>query len=162
MEQTSVSAIGEHFRRGRAWAATGKAAALFLLPLPLLVALVAALVAGDAGKAAFASGALACLWGGAVLVMKALVGEARYFLGERPDPPAVPLKLLSGLLTVGGASCAAIAAGHSALLALIFALLGGLGRLFVLPGPTLRTTSTGCSPTTSRRLRSASRAKRCS
>jgi hypothetical protein len=129
MEQTSVSAISEHLRRGRAWAATGKAAALFLLPLPLLVALLAALIAGDTGKAASASGALACLWGGAVLVMKALVAEARYFLGERPDPPAAPLKLLSGLLTVAGVSFAALAAGHALSLALIFALLGGLGHL---------------------------------
>ena len=139
MEQTSVSALSEHLRRGRAWAATGKAAALFLLPLPLLVALVAALIAGDAGKAASTSAALACLWGGAALVMKALVAEARYFLGDRPDPPAVPLKLLSGVLTVAGVSCAAIAAGHPLSLALIFALLGGLGHL-ALYGRDLRPT----------------------
>lgn len=111
------------------WAPTAKAAALFLLPFPLLVALVAALIAGDAQRAALTSGALACLWSAAALVLRALVCEARHFLGERPDPPAVPLKLLSALLTAVGVSFAALAAGHTVPLTLIFATLGGIGHV---------------------------------
>jgi 5-bromo-4-chloroindolyl phosphate hydrolysis protein len=87
------------------------------------------LIAGDADRAAFTSGALACLWTAAVLVMKALVAEARYVVGERPHPPAVPLKLLSAALTAGGASLAGMAGGHSVPSALILAALGAAGHL---------------------------------
>jgi hypothetical protein len=115
--------------RGRTWAAVAKATALFLLPLPLVLATVASLVAGDIGRLGLSSGALACLWGAGALSWRALVAEARYFLGERPDPPAVPLKLLSALLTAGGAALAALAGGHALASALVFALLGGVGYL---------------------------------
>jgi hypothetical protein len=128
MEQKSASATNDPYRRPRAWAATAKAAALFLLPLPLPLALVGALISGDAGRAAFTSGALACLWCAAVLAMRALVAEARYFLGERPDPPAVPLKLVSAVLTAVGVSFAAAAGGNALPLVLIFAALGGIGH----------------------------------
>src|SRR5262245_2268358 len=114
---------------GRAWAPTVKAAALFLLPLPLTLALVGALIAGDAGRAAFTSAGLLSLWAAAVLVTKSLVAEARYFLGARPDPPVVPLKLFSAALTAVGVSLAAAAAGHAVPSALVLAGLGGIGHL---------------------------------
>src|SRR5262245_20549195 len=123
-----ISDPKDPYRRIGAWAPTAKAAALFLLPLPLIVALLGALISGNAPRAAFTSGSLACLWGGALLVARALVAEARYFLGERPDPPAIPLKLLSAVLTAVGVSLAAAAAGHSLASIVIFAALGTIGH----------------------------------
>src|SRR5262249_33581318 len=75
-------------RRLRAWAPAGKAAALFLLPAPLIVALVANLVGGSVVRAALTAGALAAIWTAGVLALRALAAEARYLLGERLDPPA--------------------------------------------------------------------------
>jgi 5-bromo-4-chloroindolyl phosphate hydrolysis protein len=113
--------------RGRAWAAMAKATALFLLPLPLLLAAIASLVTGDLSRLGLASGGLACFWGAGMLSWRALRAEARYFLGERPDPPAVPLKLVSAVLTAVGAALAALAGGHAIASALVFALIGGAG-----------------------------------
>lgn len=115
--------------RGRTWAAVLKATALFLLPLPLLLAAIASLVAGDLGRLGLASCGLTCLWGAGALSWRALVTEARYFLGERSDPPAVPLKLMSAVLTATGAGFAALAGGHRLATALVFAALGGAGYL---------------------------------
>ncbi len=125
------------YRRVGAWAPTAKAAALFLLPLPLTVALIGSLIAGDAERAAFASGSLACLWLAAVLIVRALVAEARYFLGERSDPPKMPLKLFSAALTVAGVSFAALAAGHTLPAMAVFAALAGIGH-FAFYGRDLR------------------------
>ena len=57
-----------------------------------------------------------------------MAAEARYVLGERPDPPVVPLKLLSALLTGLGVALAALAGGHAVSGALVFAVLGTLGH----------------------------------
>jgi 5-bromo-4-chloroindolyl phosphate hydrolysis protein len=92
------------------------------------VALLGSLISGDAERAALTSGSLACLWIAAVLVVRALVAEARYFLGERPDPPAIPLKLLSAALTAAGVSLAAAAAGHTLATVFVFAALGTIGH----------------------------------
>jgi hypothetical protein len=115
-------------RWGQAWVPTAKAAALFLLPLPLLVGFVAALIAGDLARIWLTAGGLACLWSAALLAARALVAQAHYFLGERVDPPAVPMKLLSAVLTVSGVSLAAVAGGHDLPAALVFAALGGIGH----------------------------------
>lgn len=106
-----------------------KSAALFLLPLPLLVAVLAALIAGDLARLGFAGGALGCFWGAGVMAFRALAAEARYLLGERPDLPPIPLKLLSAMLTALGAALAAVAGGHTAASALVFAALAGLGHV---------------------------------
>lgn len=116
-------------RRLRAWAPAGKAVALLLLPAPLLVALVANLVGGSAVRTALTAGALAALWTAGALVMRALAAEARYLLGERLDPPAIPWKLLSAALTAAGVSLAAIAGGHTLPMAALFATLAVLGHL---------------------------------
>jgi hypothetical protein len=110
------------------WASIGKSAALFLLPLPLLAAVLAALIGGDLDRFAFAGGALASFWSAGAVAFRALAAEARYLLGERLDPPAVPLKLVSLLLTALGAALAATAGGHALASALVFAALGGLGH----------------------------------
>jgi hypothetical protein len=123
------AAADRTIRRLRAWAPTGKAAALFLLPLPLVIALVANLIGDNAARAASTAGALASLWTAGALATRALAGEARYLLGERLDPPAVPWKLLSAVLTAVGVSLAAAAGGHTWPMAAVFATLAVLGHL---------------------------------
>ena len=117
-----------HLSRARAWAPAVKTAALFLLPFPLGFAALAALITGDLTRLALVGGALSLLWTAGVLAFRALAAEARYFLGERPDPPAIPLKLLSALLTALGVTLAAVAGGHEVSGALVFAVLGALGH----------------------------------
>jgi 5-bromo-4-chloroindolyl phosphate hydrolysis protein len=50
-------------------------------------------------------------------------------LGQRPYPPAVPLKAVSGAMTTAGVACAALAGGHELLPALAVAVLGGVGHV---------------------------------
>jgi len=114
-------------RRGRAWIPVTKAAALFVLPLPLLIAFVMALIGGDVTRLAAISGALAAFLFAGVTTWRALVAEARYFLGERLDPPAVPMKAVSAVLTAAGAGLAAGAAGHGATAVLAYAALAAGG-----------------------------------
>jgi 5-bromo-4-chloroindolyl phosphate hydrolysis protein len=116
-------------QRGRAWTPIVKAAALVILPIPLLFASLGALIAGDLTRLALTGGALASLWGAAVLVGRALAAEAGYFLGERPDPPSVPLKLLSAVLTALGVSLAAIASGHTPAAVLVFSGIAAGGHV---------------------------------
>jgi hypothetical protein len=118
-------------RKARAWAPAVKTAALFLLPAPLVLAVVAALIAGELNRLTLASAALACLWGAGVLALQAVAGEARYFLGEQTDPPTIPFKLLSAGLTALGVALAAVAGGHAASGALVFAALGVVGHVAV-------------------------------
>lgn len=116
-------------RRGLAWAPATKAAVLLLLPLPLLLAAVIALANHEIGRFWLAGGALASLWGSGALVLRGLVSEARYLLGERPDPPAVPLKLLAAGLTTVGVTLGAFAGGHGMAGAIVLAGLGGIGHM---------------------------------
>src|SRR5690606_12501799 len=99
----------------------------FVLPLPLLLAWVVTLIAGDIGRFAAVSGALAAFFGAGVLTWRGLVAQARYYLGERLDPPAVPLKLVSSVLTGLGAALAAGAGGHGIVSMTLFALLAVAG-----------------------------------
>ena len=119
----------ELLRRWRAWMPTAKAAALFLLPIPLYLAFLAALVAGDVEEILLTAGGVGCFWTAGVLAARALAGEARYVLGERPDTPALPLKLLSAVLTSIGAFLAATVAGHGVELTTVFALLALSGHM---------------------------------
>jgi 5-bromo-4-chloroindolyl phosphate hydrolysis protein len=116
-------------RRGRAWAPVMKATALFVLPLPLLVAVFAGLVSGDVGRVVLTLGALGSTWTAAILSCRALVAEARYLLGERADLPRVPQKAVSLVLTSLGAALAASAAGHTVPAAGLFAALGAGGYI---------------------------------
>jgi hypothetical protein len=116
-------------RRGWVWAPVSKAFVLFLLPAPLCLAALVALVSGNVERLALTGGGLACFWGAGVLAWRALVAEARYFLGERLDPPAVPYKLVGALLTAFGAALAATAGGHGLASALVFAALAGFGSV---------------------------------
>ena len=116
-------------RRRFAWAALAKPAALFLLPLPLLIAVVAALVAGDPERLALTGGALTSFWSAGVLATRGLVEEVRYRLGQRLVPAAFPWKRLSALPTALGGGLAATSGGHDLAGALAFAVLAGLGHL---------------------------------
>jgi 5-bromo-4-chloroindolyl phosphate hydrolysis protein len=126
---TSPGREPDALERARVSLATAKSAALFLLPVPLAFALVGALIAGDAGRAAFSSGALACLWAAALLALRALVAEGQHYLGQRSDPPALPLKLFSAVLTTAGISLAAFASGQTLAVTLVLATLGAVGHL---------------------------------
>jgi 5-bromo-4-chloroindolyl phosphate hydrolysis protein len=119
--------MNDLLRKGRAWAPVLKAAALFVLPAPLMLAVIVALVTGNMAQLMTTSGALACLWTAGMLSWRALVAEARYFLGERGDPPQLPLKLLSTVLTAAGAGLTATAGGHGIVSAAVFGALAGLG-----------------------------------
>lgn len=121
--------LGGALRRGRAWAPVTKAAALFVLPAPLAVASLAALIEGDLGQLGLSGGALASLWSAGALAWRAAVAEARHLLGEQPDLPRVPLKLVSAVATAGGATLAALAGEHTTAAALVFGGLGAAGHL---------------------------------
>jgi 5-bromo-4-chloroindolyl phosphate hydrolysis protein len=119
--------MDELIRQGRAWVPVLKSAALFLLPFPLLIAFFAALIGGDIGRLAAISGAIVAFFGAGVLTWRGLVAEARYFLGQRLDPPTVPLKTVSAMLTAIGAGLAASAGGHGLASAGAFAVLAAVG-----------------------------------
>jgi 5-bromo-4-chloroindolyl phosphate hydrolysis protein len=115
--------------RLRARLTVATSAALFLLPLPLLIVIAGALIADNVERLALAAGALACFWTAGVLTWRGLAGEMRYVLGEQIDLDRIPRKFLGALLTAGGAGVAALTAGHSAVGAAAFAALGGAGHL---------------------------------
>lgn len=119
--------MNQLLRKGRAWAPVLKAAALFVLPLPLSIAVVLAAFAHDTSQLITTGGALASLWCAGALSWRALVAEARYFLGERTDPPALPLKAVSTALTALGVGLAATAGGHGLVGAAVFGALAGFG-----------------------------------
>ena len=121
--------MNDLLRRGRAWVPVLKSAVLFVLPLPLLLAWVVTLVSGDIGRFTAVNGALAAFFGAGVLAWRGLVAQARYYLGERLDPPAVPLKLVSAVLTGLGTALAAGAGGHGVASMTVFALLAVLGHV---------------------------------
>ena len=116
-------------KRGRAWAPVLKAAMLFVLPLPLGLAFIVALVTGEFVRFAAICGALAAFTVAGFLTWQALVAEARYFLGERLDLPVVPFRMVSTFLTVTGAVLAASAGGYGIVGMVVFAILAGAGYL---------------------------------
>ena len=116
-------------RKGRAWVPVLKSAVLFILPLPLLLAWVVTLASGDLGRFAAVSGALAAFFGAGVLAWRGLVAQARYYLGERLDPPTVPLKRVSAALTGLGVALAAAAGGHGVAGIVLFAVIAVIGHI---------------------------------
>jgi len=119
----------ELVRRWRAWTPITKVVVLFLLPIPLYLAFLAALVAGNVEEVLLTAGGIGCFWTAGVLATRALAGEARYVLGDWRNPPAVPLKLFSAGLTMIGVLLTATAAGHDDALAGVFGLLAVLGHV---------------------------------
>ena len=115
--------------RSVVWIRVAKTAALFLLPMPLLFAVVAAAISGDSGRLVLATSALGCFWSAGLLTWRALVAEVRWILGDRLDLPAIPLKLLGLVLTGTGSALAALAGGHSIAGALPFAGFSLFGYL---------------------------------
>lgn len=119
--------MSELLRQGRAWVPVLKSAALFVLPLPLVLAFIAALIGGDVGRLAAVGGAIAAFTGAGVFTWHGLMAQARFFLGQRLDPPAVPLKSTSAVLTALGTGLAAGAAGHGPVSIGVFAALSAIG-----------------------------------
>jgi 5-bromo-4-chloroindolyl phosphate hydrolysis protein len=120
-------ALAELARRGRAWVPVLKATALLVLPLPLLAAVLGALIDGAVARVGLTVAALGSTWTAGFLSYRALAAEAWYLLGDRDDLPRVPLKAVSTVLTSLGAALAAIAAGHELPAAATFAGLGAAG-----------------------------------
>jgi 5-bromo-4-chloroindolyl phosphate hydrolysis protein len=118
----------EVVRQGRAWIPVAKAAALFFLSTPLLLAALIDLASGDLGRLALTGGALLALWTAGTLTWRALIAEARYFLGQRVDPPAFPLKATSLGLTALATGLASLAGGQGLPVVLVFAALAGIGH----------------------------------
>ncbi len=114
-------------RRGRAWAPVLKAALLFVLPFPLGLAFITALVTGEFVRFAAICGSLAAFTLAGLLTWRALVQEARFFLGERLDTSVVPFKMVSVFLTMVGVVLAASAGGYGIVGMLVFAILAGAG-----------------------------------
>jgi 5-bromo-4-chloroindolyl phosphate hydrolysis protein len=106
-----------------------KTAVLFVLPLPLGLAFIVALITGEFGRFAAICGSLAAFTIAGLLTWRALVAEARFFLGERLDLPVVPFKIVSTFLTTIGAALAASAGGYGIVGVLVFAVLAGFGYL---------------------------------
>jgi 5-bromo-4-chloroindolyl phosphate hydrolysis protein len=119
----------ELVRRWRAWTPITKVVVLFLLPIPLYLAFLATLVAGNVEEVLLIACGIGCFWMAGVLATRALAGEARYVLGDWPNPPSLPLKLFSAVLTMIGVLLAATAAGHGDALAAVFGLLALSGHL---------------------------------
>ena len=117
------------FKRGKAWAGVLKAAVLFVLPLPLVIAFIVALFTGEFARFAAISGALASFYLAGFFTWNALAAQARYYLGELLDPPVVPLKLISAALTAVGAVLAASAGGYGMVGMFVFAGLAVAGYL---------------------------------
>lgn len=116
-------------RLGRAWGPVLKAAALFVLPMPLVIAFVVALFTGEFARLAAISGSLLSFYGAGFFTWQALAEQARYYLGERLDPPVVPLKMVSAFLTSVGAVLAASAGGYGIVGMFVFAVLAAVGYL---------------------------------
>ena len=120
---------GELIRKGRAWVPVAKSAALFALSVPFFLDFVVSLFGSDIVHVGVATGALAAIGSASVLTLRALILQARYFLGERPDPPLLPLKSISAALTALAAGLAASLGGHSVAMSAIFAALAAAGYL---------------------------------
>jgi 5-bromo-4-chloroindolyl phosphate hydrolysis protein len=120
--------VNDIVRRGRAWIPVAKAAALFLLPMPLFFAAILDLASGDLGRFALTGGGLASFFTAGTLMWRALVAEARYLLGQRLDPPAFPLKATSLVLTALGTAAASLAGGNSIAVVIVIALLAAVGH----------------------------------
>ena len=105
------------------------AAALFVLPLPLLIVIAAALIGDNTRTLALAAASLASFWTAGVLTWRGLVTETRYMLGDQIALTWRPRKLSGAILTAGGAALTALTGGHSVVGASIFAALAGAGHL---------------------------------
>jgi 5-bromo-4-chloroindolyl phosphate hydrolysis protein len=112
-----------------AWASVARALALFILPSPLLFAILAAAIAADGSRLAWTVGALAAFWSAGAATWTGLVAETKYLLGDRADLPAVPGKLVGTILTGAGSAAAATAGGQPPLAAAVFAAIGAAGHL---------------------------------
>jgi len=121
--------VSELVRQGRAWAPVVKAAALFVLPMPLTLAFIVALITGEFVRFTAICGSLGAFCGAGLLTWRALVAEARYHLGDRLDPPVVPFKMVSTFLTAVGAVLAASAGGYGVAGMLVFAVLAAAGYM---------------------------------
>ena len=105
-----------------------RAVALFVLPFPLLFAIVAAVIGADGTRLALTTGALACFWTAGAATWRGLAAEAQYLCGQRASLPRIPTKLIGAFLTAMGSAAAATAGGQPPTAAAIFAAIGAAGH----------------------------------
>lgn len=115
-------------RKGRAWLGVVKSGVLLVLPGPLFLTALVDLASGRGAELALSGGGIACFWAAAALAASGLAAEARYHLGERLDPPRVPLKLASLVCTTLGTALAATSGDYSPLVTAVFAALAAVGH----------------------------------
>jgi 5-bromo-4-chloroindolyl phosphate hydrolysis protein len=111
------------------WVSLARVFALFALPFPLLLAIVAAVIAADGSRLALTVAALACFWTAGVMTWRGLAAEAQYLRGLRTDLPRLPAKLVGAFLTAAGSAAAATAGGEPALAAAVFGAIGAGGHV---------------------------------
>jgi len=102
--------------------------ALFVLPFPLLFAIVAAVIGADGTRLALTTGALACFWTAGAATWRGLAAEAQYLCGQRVGLPRFPAKLVGAFLTAIGSAAAATAGGQPPVAAAIFGAIGAAGH----------------------------------
>lgn len=118
----------ERYRADRVKAWTGGGWLLFILPLPLLPALLPALLQGKVGLSLSLLAAIALLYGGALLTRWGLASERDYKNRKVAKAPRLPMKLLGALAIAGGTGfCSLSVLGQGLLFALFLSLLTLLG-----------------------------------
>jgi hypothetical protein len=120
----------------RRWAAFSvRGLLLYVLPLPLVPALLISLLREDYARVGGHAAGLVLLLGGAVLARRGLRAEAELRRRRAARPPRLPRKLLGGLLVAAGVAVTAllsighpwpVAAGLAAAAALGYGLAYGL------------------------------------
>ena len=90
----AVAAAKASLARLRARLTMATSAALFLLPLPLMIVIAGALIADDIERLTLAASALASFWMAGVLTWRGLASEMGYVLGERIDLDRIPRKFM--------------------------------------------------------------------
>lgn len=105
---------------------------LYLLPVPLLVPVVRALLAGDLARLLAVAGALGLFALGAAAVRQGLVAEAHYRRRRIATAPRTPRKMLGATLVAGGVFvCRWLVVDNSPAFALAVALAALAGCLLL-------------------------------
>jgi len=134
----TVLAVRERFLAWRRTSIGVRGALLYLLPSPLALTGLIALVKGEFGSAMAALGALACLFGGAYLNRRGLREELITPVRRYTRPVRIPYKYLAAaLVSLGTAAAASLLVGQSAAVSLSFGLLAlaGFHLAYRLPPP---------------------------
>ncbi|MEM7707855.1 MAG: 5-bromo-4-chloroindolyl phosphate hydrolysis family protein [Pseudomonadota bacterium] len=113
---------------------TPQALMLFVLPLPLLAVVLAAVVSGDLLRLASSAGCLAIFMTAAVLMRKGMLEEMAFAQRRHVIKAPAPLKLLSSLLVGGATTLSALTLSANGLFDAVAFGLGALSGSLLLYG----------------------------